>query len=210
MSADDRFKPEAQDFEKRFNEQMSHALEKLDGLPPDARAKTEDQIRQRFRRFENEHDELERKEPDFDNPSTQGKSMSLIEFVHFDADQIADRAVAAQHGKDKPEFEQWWRDQARNELANIDRLPPEARTKTEDQIRAHFFKFENERAALAKNEPDFNNPSTQAKHTSLLQRLNRVVDWTAEQALKENRAKEIADQFKAREAAQGNDREREP
>jgi mannose/cellobiose epimerase-like protein (N-acyl-D-glucosamine 2-epimerase family) len=92
MNADDRYKPEWQDFEKRFRDQMRDTLEKLEGLPPAVRAKTEDQIRERYRRHEKETAELEEKEPDFHNPSTQGKHMSLVEFLHFDAGQIAKQA----------------------------------------------------------------------------------------------------------------------
>jgi hypothetical protein len=43
---------------------------------------------------------LEEKEPDFTNPSTQGKHMSLNEFLHFDADAIAKEAHATQKAKD--------------------------------------------------------------------------------------------------------------
>jgi hypothetical protein len=100
MDNDDRFKPEWQDFEKRFQHQMNHSLEKLEGLPPETRAKIEDKIRDRFRQHEKAIAELEEKEPDFNNRSTQGKHMSLNEFLHFDADTIAKEAHATQKAKD--------------------------------------------------------------------------------------------------------------
>jgi hypothetical protein len=45
MENDDRFKPEWQDFEERFQHQMNTSLEKLKGLPSETRAKIEDKIR---------------------------------------------------------------------------------------------------------------------------------------------------------------------
>jgi hypothetical protein len=96
----ERFKPEWRDFEKRFRNQMENTLEKLNGLPPEIRAQTEDKIRERFRQDERETAELEKNEPDFYNPSTQGKHMSLVEFLHFDADQIAKKALETHRAKD--------------------------------------------------------------------------------------------------------------
>jgi len=40
MADDERYKPEWQDFEKRFLHQMADSLEKLNGLSPEIRAKT--------------------------------------------------------------------------------------------------------------------------------------------------------------------------
>jgi hypothetical protein len=97
---DERFKPEWRDFEKRFRDAMDHALDRLEGLPPDVRARTEDQIRERYRRWEKEDYELEKREPDFYDPKTQGKHMSLSEFLHFDGDQIAKKAHETQKAKD--------------------------------------------------------------------------------------------------------------
>ncbi len=103
MADEDRFKPEWQDFETRFRDQLADSLEKLNGLPPEIRAQTEDKIRERYRQHEKDHDELDKKEPDFYNPSTQGKFMSLVEFLHFDADQIARKALETQRAKDLAE-----------------------------------------------------------------------------------------------------------
>ena len=198
---DERYKPEWRDFDKRFREAMDHALVKLEGLPPDVGARTEDQIRERYRRYEKEEYELEKREPDFYDPKTQGKHMSLSEFVHFDADQIADRAVAKQHGKDNPEFEKSWRDRAIFTLEKLQGLPRDACVRAEDQIRAYYLKFDNERAALAKKESGLDDPATQ--------KLNQLSDWTANKAVEQERAKDLAGQLKAREATAGHDRDRE-
>jgi hypothetical protein len=99
MDNDDRFKPEWQDFEKRFQHQLEDSLEKLNGLPPEIRTKTEDKIRDRFRQHEKDRAELEDKEPDFYNPSTQGKHMSLVEFLHHDCDMMAKKAQETEKAK---------------------------------------------------------------------------------------------------------------
>jgi len=100
MADDERYKPEWQDFEKRFLHQMADSLEKLNGLPPEIRAKTEDKIRERYRQHEKATAELGEKEPDFYNPSTQGKYTSLVEFLHHDADMMAQKAHESQKAKD--------------------------------------------------------------------------------------------------------------
>jgi len=114
MADDERFKPEWQDFEKRFHHQMEDYLEKMNGLPPDNRAKTEDKIRERLRQHEKATAELEKKEPDFYNPSTQGKHMSLVEFLHHDADMMAKKAHEAQQVRDDNKF-----DRARKTAATL-------------------------------------------------------------------------------------------
>ena len=100
MDDDERFKPEWRDFEKRFQNQLREPLENLKGLPNEIRTETEDKVRERFRRYENEIVDLEKKEPNFSNPSTQSKHMSLNEFMHRDADIIVKKAHEAQKAKE--------------------------------------------------------------------------------------------------------------
>ena len=97
---EERYKPEWRDFEKRFRSNMEPSLEKLEGLSPKIRAQAENKMRERYRQHEKDDFELEKAEPDFYDPKTQGKYYSLSEYLHHDTDTIAKEAHATQKAKD--------------------------------------------------------------------------------------------------------------
>jgi hypothetical protein len=136
---EERFKPEWRDFEKRFQDQMWEYLQQIKGLPADERAKTENLLRDRFRREEKETAELEEKEPDFYNPSTQGKHMSLNEFLHFDAGQIVKNALKDRPSDFEGRFSRIVLEEYRDKLET---LPPEKRAQVVDKLRERFREYE--------------------------------------------------------------------
>lgn len=91
-----RYKEGWRDPEKRFREYMDSYRDKMEGLSPEAHAETENKIRERYRRYERDAAALEEKEPDFYNGSTQGKHMSLMEFLLHDTNIQIKNAHEAQ------------------------------------------------------------------------------------------------------------------
>jgi hypothetical protein len=83
--ADEQYKPEWRDFEKRFREIGLEAVpgkERLDDFPSDVRKAIEDRMRERYRRFERE-DEQDRSTPGYDsqNKDTQHRYLTRVEFM---------------------------------------------------------------------------------------------------------------------------------
>ncbi len=206
---DEKYSPE---FEKWFRVQARETLAKLDRLPPGARARVEDEIRDRFLKFENDRAARAQKEPDFGNPSTQAKYVSLMQRLDFDLDQIAKKALDKHDERYKPEwrdFEDRFRDAMKPQLEKLDDLRDEARAEAWDKLRERYGRFEKEDHDLRDKEPDFYDPKTQGKHMSLVEFLHFDADQIAKKAVEAERAKDLAEQYKAREAAAGLDRDRE-
>ncbi len=184
MDNEERFKPEWRDFEKRFNDQMGGYLEQIKDLPADDRAKTEDLLRNRFRREEKETAELEEKEPDFYNLSTQGKHMSLNEFLHFDSGQIVKNALL-----DRPNDPDWrFRNSMKDHREKLDALSPDQRKEFESHWREKFAAHEKGRTDYLNDHDKFSFEGL----TGLIEKEEADIKQSVDEAYGKSRAEKAA------------------
>lgn len=190
MDNEERFKPEWRDFEKRFQDQMGGYVGQIKDLPADERAKIENLLRDRFRREEKETADLEANEPDFYNPSTQGKHMSLNEFLHFDAGQIVKTALL-----DRPnDFEWRFRSSLKDHREKLDTLPPAQRTEFEKQWREKFATHEKGRMEYLNDHDKFSFEGL----TSLIENEEADLKQSVDKAHGQARAEKLRDDLKAK------------
>ena len=94
-------------------------------------------------------------------------------------------------------------------LQKLNDLPDDVRGDTWIELRQRFRQYENAITEREGKRPDFDDPAIQLKHKDLVKSLHLDADQIARKALETQRAKDLADQLKAREAAAGIDRDRE-
>lgn len=157
------------------------------------------------------HDALGTKDP----PPRQF-TPAMIELSKRLSDELEAKKQAKIDERYKPEwrdFEKRFCNSLEPQLEKLERLSPENRADTENKLRDLYRQHEKDTAELEDREPDFYDPKTQGKHYTLMEHLLYDSDVTIRKAQEAQKAKDLADEYKARESASagrdGKDHDRE-
>ena len=147
------------------------------------------------------------------NPPPREFTPEMIALSKRMSDELEAKRQAKIDERYKPEwrdFEKRFRNSMAPQLDKLEGLSPQLRADTESKLRELYRQNEKDEMELEEKEPDFYDPKTQGKHYTRAEYLLYDADLAIRKSQETQKAKDLAEQYKASEtsADRENDRER--